>query len=229
MKTADLAAERRLTRGKNAARQLRVTGKIPAVFYGQGSESIALAVKYQDLVSILHGQESRNTLLNLRIDSGSEEPLLSLPKDIQFDPVEGNIIHMDFQQVHLDRPINTQVPIHLVGSSPGVAQGGVLEHLRRELDIECLPMDIPDFFEVDISTMEIGDSVHVSDLNLSEKIRILSDAHQTIILVAAPTVEKVAEEVEPEEGELAEGEEPAKADEGEESPKADSTSKAKKD
>ena len=218
MKRADLVAEKRQKRGKNAARQLRREKKIPAILYGRGTEPVPLAVDYQDFTAILHGQESRNTLFNLRITDGEEQEVLSLPKDIQFHPIEGTVIHVDFQHIHLDESIHTQVPIHVVGSSPGVKEGGVLEHLMRELDIECLPLEIPEYIEVDISPLGIGDSLHVSDLKVAGNYRVLSDAHRTVVLVAAPTVEKapaaeVVEEeaVEGEEKEAAPGE-PEKAE-----------------
>lgn len=189
MKKATLAVEKRAQKGKNYARQLRREGKIPAVLYGKGEEPIPLALKHQDLSVALHGPDSRNTLLSLRFAEDNQE-VLSLAKEIQFDPVKGNVLHLDFQQIHLGEAIHTQVPIHLVGTSVGVKLGGVLEHLLRELDIECFPMEIPEYIEVDISQLNIGDSIHVSDLKISESIRVLSDPSRTVALVAAPTVEK---------------------------------------
>lgn len=211
MKRANLVAERRPKKGKNAARQLRREKKIPAILYGRGTEPVPLAVGYQDFTSALHGEESRNTLFNLRITNGEEQEILSLPKEIQFHPVDGTVMHVDFQQIHVDETIHTQVPIHLVGSPPGVKEGGILEHLLRELDVECLPLEIPDRIEVDVSALGIGDSLHVSDLKPVASIRVLSDAQRTVALVAAPTVEKapvveVAEEAPVEGEEKAEGE-----------------------
>lgn len=206
MKKANLVVEKREKKGKNAARQLRREKKIPAVLYGRGTEPVPLAVDYQNFTAILHGQESRNTLLNLRITDGDEREVLSLPKEIQIDPIEGTVMHVDFQQIHLDESIHTQVPIHVVGSPPGVKAGGVLEHLMRELDIECLPMEIPEYVEADISLLGIGDSLHVSDLKAVGDFRVLSDEHRTVVLVAAPTIEKVPE-VEAVEEEAVEGEE----------------------
>ncbi len=206
MKKANLVAEKRQQKGKNAARQLRREKKIPAVLYGRGSTPVPLAVKYQDFAAALHGQESRNTLLSLRIAGAEEQEILSLPKEIQIDPIEGTVLHVDFQQIHLDEAIHTKVPIRIVGASPGVKAGGVLEHLMRELDIECLPMAIPSCVEADISVLDIGDALHVSDLNVEGDFRVVSDLQRTVVLVAAPTVEK-APEVEAVEEEAAEGEE----------------------
>jgi len=228
VKKAELAVERRRKTGKNAARELRRQQKIPAVLYGRGTEPIPLAVDYQNFTAILHGQESRNTLFKLRISGEEKEEVLSLPKALQFHPVEGTVIHVDFQQIHLDERIHTQIPIHIVGSSPGVKAGGILEHLTRALDVECLPMEIPEFVEVDISGLQVGDSLHVGDLKVADNIRILRDSHQTVVLVAAPAVEKepTPEEVE---AEIAEDEE-KKAAEGKaagEPEKAEATSEKK--
>lgn len=194
MEKAKIAVERRSETGKNVARSMRRKGKVPAILYGKGAKPIPITMDYGEFTAILHGQESRNMLLNMHITGDNEQELLALPKDIQFDPLNGQIIHVDFQQVHMDETIHTTIPIHLVGTSPGVKQGGVMEHLMRELEIECLPMEIPPFIENDISQMEIGDSFHVRDLKVGENIRILSDPERTIALVAAPTVDRSAEE-----------------------------------
>lgn len=194
MKKANITVEKRTESGKGVARRLRRAGRIPAVLYGRGSEPLALSVDQKEFVNILHGQESRNTLISIQMANGGDEEILSLPKEIQFDPVRGDVIHVDFQMIHLNEPIHTQVPLHLTGSSPGVKKGGVLEHLMREIDVACLPMDIPDHIEVDISGMEVGDSLNVSQLQVSEKFKILSDGNRTLVLVAAPTVEQVPEE-----------------------------------
>ena len=198
MKRADLPAIKRTEKGKNVARRLRRDGKIPAVLYGKGSEPMPLTIALSDFKNVLHGQESHNTLISMKVEGEGSKELLSLPKEIVFDPLCGDILHIDFQQVHLDQAIATQIPVHVVGSSPGVKQGGVLEHLIREIDIECLPMDIPEFIEADISSLQIGDSIHVADLNLEENVRILSDESSTVVIVAAPTLDRSAEEAEEE-------------------------------
>lgn len=210
MRKADLPAVKRADRGKNAARRLRREGMIPAVLYGKGAEPMALSVDKKAFAAIMHGQEGHNALLSMKISGQESEEILSMPKEIQFDPLAGYIVHVDFQQVHLDEAISTTVPVHLTGAAAGVKLGGVLEHLCREIEIECLPMDVPAYIEIDVSGLQIGDSIHVSDLRVSEKVRILDDASTTVALVAAPTVEKApAEEV----SAAVEGETPAAAGE----------------
>jgi len=197
VRKADLPAVKRADRGKNAARRLRREGMIPAVLYGKGAEPLPLSVEKKAFAAIMHGQEGHNALLSMKITGQENLELLSMPKEIQFDPLSGSIVHVDFQQVHLDEAISTAVPVHLTGASAGVKLGGVLEHLCREIEIECLPMDVPASIEIDISGLQIGDSIHVSDLRVSDKVRILDDPSTTVALVAAPTVEKAPEEVVP--------------------------------
>ena len=123
MKRADLSVEKRDQYGKSKSRQLRIKGLIPAVLYGKGIQPIPLKVKYQDLVALLHGQEGHNMILNMRFTDGIDTEILSIPKDIQFDPIHGKIIHVDFLQIRLDKSIHTQIPVRLVGSSVGVRVG----------------------------------------------------------------------------------------------------------
>jgi large subunit ribosomal protein L25 len=219
----DLAVERRQGRGKNFARQIRREGKVPAVLYGKDAEPIVLSVQTRDLVSVLHGQESHNMLLNMKVAGEETGELLSMPKDIQFDPVDGHIVHVDFQQIHLNQTIRTEIPVHLSGTAQGVKEGGILEHILREIEIECLPMDIPEYVEIDISAMTIGDSVHVSDLDImqNDKIEVLIESDRSVATVVAPRLEEEEEAAEEEgegegEGEEAEAEEGAEGEEEEE-------------
>ncbi len=210
MRKADLPVVKRADRGKNAARRLRREGMIPAVLYGKGAQPLPLSVDKKAFAAIMHGQEGHNALLNMKIAGQENEEILSMPKEIQFDPLAGGVVHVDFQQVHLDQAITTMVPVHLMGTAVGIKSGGVLEHLCREIEIECLPMDVPASIEIDISGLQIGDSIHVSDLRVSGEVRILDDSSTTVALVAAPTVEKAPEEVV---AVAAEGETPAAAGE----------------
>lgn len=223
MRREDLAVERRQGRGKNFARQIRREGKVPAVLYGKDAEPIVLSVQTRDLVSVLHGQESHNMLLNMKVAGEETGELLSMPKDIQFDPVDGHIVHVDFQQIHLNQTIRTEIPVHLSGTAQGVKEGGILEHILREIEIECLPMDIPEYVEIDISAMTIGDSVHVSDLDImqNDKIEVLIESDRSVATVVAPRLEEEEEAAEEEaegegEGEEAEAEEGAEGEEEEE-------------
>jgi len=213
MKKAELVVERRTEKGKNVARRIRAAGNIPAVLYGKGSEPIPMTVGYKDLAAILHGEESHNTLITMKFkgEKDSEKELIGLPKEILFDPLMGTVMHIDFQQVHHGVKLQTEVPIHLMGTPHGVKTGGVLEHLLRAVDIRCFPKDIPDYIEVDVTQLEVGSSVHVSDLITQEDVEILNDPEQAVALVAAPTIEKepVAEEEEEgleEEGAVSEAE-----------------------
>jgi large subunit ribosomal protein L25 len=199
-----LKGERRTGVGKGVARKLRQTGSIPAVYYGRGEDPIVLTVGLKDLQDVIERADGSNVIVDLKVDGDGAGDRKALIREIQRDPVGGNILHLDLQHISLTERIVVEVPIVLVGTAVGVKDGGgILEHLLREVEVECLPTDIPSKLEVDVSALNIGDSLHVSDLK-AERVEILTEAERAIATVVPPTV---LEEAKPaEEGAAAEPE-----------------------
>jgi len=208
-----LSAVPRDESGKGAARKLRDQGMVPAVVYGPDLDSIPIAVNIRDLAALFRKAESDNILIDLSVEGKTTEPYKVLIREVQRGPIRSKMLHVDFQQISLTKKITVSVPIHLKGTADGVKnQGGILEFIRRQIDVACLPTDMRDFIEIDVSEMMIGDSVHAGELDL-EGLELVTSENQVIVTVAAPTVAKVSaaggeegEEVEGAEGEAAEGE-----------------------
>lgn len=228
MKEVNLTVQKRDATGKGANRHLREIGDIPAVVYGPEMNPIPVQVNYKKLYRLMHGIPL-NTIINLDIEGTDQPSRKVLIRELQKDPVSGNLLHIDFHQIPLDKPITLTAPIRTIGIPLGVSTfGGILQNVRRSIEISCLPADIPDIIEIDISELNIGDSIHVSDIQL-EKVNILTNPVRTIVTVVAPTVikEPAAAEAE-EEGEEVEGEEAEKA-EGEEAAEDKDKEKEKKE
>jgi len=199
-----LAARVRKSKGSAAARKLRKNNQVPAIFYGPKTEPIMLAVDYPELNRVLKRGVSENILLDLQIqsDQGTETRKVML-KEILTDPVKDTCLHADFHEISMDKEITIDVPIRLINIPEGVSQGGVLQHVRRELMISCLPDKLVDTIDVDVSALEIGDALHIRDIELPEGISSIDEGHLTVAVVAAPTVKAEAgeeEEIEGEEG-----------------------------
>ena len=208
-----LKADKREESGKGAARKLRAAGRVPAVLYGHGVGPIPVSVDARDLFHVLHGSAGTNVLVDLLVD-GTQH--LSLPREIQRDHVRGRYLHVDFLAVRRDEKVTVSVPVRVVGESPGVKAGGVIEHHLWDLEVECLPGDVPDGIEADVSQLQVGDSLRVSDLASPEGVAILTPPEESVVSVVIPQV-RVVEEVEAAvaEGEVAEGEEGEAAPAGE--------------
>ncbi|MBW1705341.1 MAG: 50S ribosomal protein L25 [Deltaproteobacteria bacterium] len=192
-----LAAYLRKTTGKGAARKLRKNNQVPAVFYGPGTESVMLALDYPELEQLLKQAEGENIILDLQVKSeGGTESKRAMLKDLQVDPVKDTYIHADFYEISMDKEITVAVPIQLINIPIGVTNGGVLQHIRRELTITCLPDKLIDAFEIDVSGLDIGDSIHIQEIELPEGIITAEAGHLTVAVMAAPTVEEEVEEVE---------------------------------
>jgi large subunit ribosomal protein L25 len=192
-----LSAEIREGVGKGKARKLRAKGLIPAVFYSPKSQSIPLVINSKDFVKTLQTEAGENVLIDLNIQKGDQaDRKVVMVKEIQIDPLQGTTLHTDFYEVAMDEIVTVEVPIHLVGKPEGMKIGGILEQIRRVIQIQCLPGNIPKSIEVDVSSLKIGDSIHVQDIQV-EKAKILSDTNFTIATVVPPVVEekKVEEEV----------------------------------
>jgi large subunit ribosomal protein L25 len=216
-----LKAERREESGKGAARKLRAAGRVPAVLYGHGVGPMAVSVDAKDLFHVLHGSAGTNVLVDLQVDGAQH---LSLPREIQRDHVRGRYVHVDFLAVRRDETVTVSVPVRVVGESPGVKAGGVIEHHLWELQVECLPGDVPDGIEADVSNLQVGDSLRVADLLPPQGVSVLTPLEESVVAVVIPQV-RVVEEVEAaaeegeeaaaEEGEAAAAEEPPAEEGGE--------------
>ncbi|GAB6179112.1 50S ribosomal protein L25/general stress protein Ctc [Desulfotomaculum defluvii] len=176
-----LDANMRETNTKSIVKQIRNNGGVPGVVYGKQIGSMNISVDAKDLKKILNSVTGRNTLINMNVNGGKQTVMV---KSLQMDPVDRNIRHVDFQQVSQDTKVKTVVPIQLVGTPKGVALGGVIQHDLRSAEIECLPNEIPEAIKVDISGLEIGDTLSVSDLNIPSGVKILDHQHTTVVGVA---------------------------------------------
>ncbi len=200
-----LAATVRETKGKEAAKKMRREKNIPGVFYGPNSEPVMLSFKDGDLRKILKSAASENIImgLELKTDKGSETKMVML-KELQSDPLKDSYIHADFYEISMDKELTLNVPVILLNTPVGVTNGGVLQHVRREVTISCLPDKVIEAIEVDVSGLEIGESLHIEDVVFPEGITSSQEGHLTVAVVNAPTVsEKEESEEEGEEGEEA--------------------------
>jgi len=183
---------------KNAARRVRVKGKIPAVVYGAAEPAIAIEVDPKQIQKILHSDTGHNSIFDLEIN-GSTARTKAMIVDWQYEPMKGTLMHIDLKRIALDKAMRVEVPIQLVGTAIGVkTQGGILDLVLREVEIECLPGDIPSHIDLDVTQMSIGDVLRVADLPHSDKLRFLTDEDTTVAHVVAikeevaPAVEEVA-------------------------------------
>ncbi|MBW2410552.1 MAG: 50S ribosomal protein L25/general stress protein Ctc [Deltaproteobacteria bacterium] len=214
MEQHELKAKVRKTIGNGPARALRREGKVPAVLYGPKTEPILLSVEVRDIEQLLKTGNVGQILLNLIIQNGQETTRPAMIKELQAHPVSGQFLHVDFYEIDLTRKIRVGVPVVATGKSVGVEVGGLLQIVRHELEVLCLPTQIPESIEVDVTNLEIGDSIHVEEIELEGDVEIPADVNFTIITCLAPKVEaepEVEEEELEEEAEEAEGEE-AEAD-----------------
>jgi large subunit ribosomal protein L25 len=225
MEERSLAVQWRTGKGKEEARRLRSQGLIPAVVYGQREEAIPVTLNPKELSKVLRGGAGERSLINLTVEGLQDGPVTKtvILKEKQIDPVKRTLLHVDLYIIAMDEEIYVSVPVHVEGKAIGVEQGGVLEQVLREIEVKCLPGDIPPRIDVDVSSLDIGDSIHVGDITL-EKAKIQVDAEQTLVTVVPPTVyeepvveEEIAEEeeVEEEEGEKKEEKEETAAEESE--------------
>ena len=185
---------------KNAARRVRVRGRIPAVVYGAAQPAVAIEVDPKQILKILHSESGHNSIFDLEIN-GSIAKAKAMIVDWQYEPIKGSLMHIDLKRIALDKAIRVEVPIQLIGIANGVKnQGGILDQVLRELEIECLPGDIPGHIDADVTNMSFGDVLRVSDLPHSDKLKFLTDEDTTVAHVTAikeevaPAVDAVAVE-----------------------------------
>jgi large subunit ribosomal protein L25 len=193
-----LEAQPRTPGNKNEARRVRRGGKVPGVLYGAGKETLALSLDPRQVARILHSQSGHNTIFELALDGERTQAMIV---DWQYEPVKGHLLHIDLKRIAMDRKLRVQVPIVLKGEAAGVKQqGGILEQILREVEVECLPGDIPTSIEADVSELVFGKVLRVEDLQHGEKIKFLSDPNQPVAHIisvkeeVAATPEAVAAE-----------------------------------
>ena len=215
MELLELNALVRKTVGNGPARALRREGRFPAVLYGPQTDSVLLSVNVKEFELTLKQGKSGQVLVNLVIQNGERITQPVMLKELQSHPISGVFLHADFLQISMDRKINVMVPITTRGKSAGVELGGLLQLIRRQLEVSCLPHLVPETIEIDIADLTIGDSLHVNEIQTEDDIEILADANFTVLTITAPTKEEVevSEEEELEEGEEEVEEETSEASE----------------
>jgi large subunit ribosomal protein L25 len=203
--------------GNGPARALRSEGKMPAVIYGPDTEPILLALNISDLEQCLKNRNLNQLLFNLAIEDGKTKPRSVMIKELQIHPVTRNYLHVDFYEIDMNRKIKVPVQVVTKGKSKGVELGGVLQIIRREIDVLCFPRQIPEAIEIDITDLDTGDSVHVDDIPLEGDIEIPDDVNFTVLTILSPKIAEVEEEeVEEEEAEEGAEEEGEAAEAGDE-------------
>ena len=194
-----LKADVRDAVGKQAVKHLRQQGRLPAVVYGENLAPIVCSVSLKDLELIIHDQ-GRNALVSLEMGEGGNGQDTTIIKEIQHHPLKAEMQHVDFQRISMTEKITVEVAVEAVGIPVGVrTEGGILEHMLYEVDVECLPSDIPDKIVFDVYGMNIGDTIHISDLVVDGNVDIVTEGDRSVFVVAPPTVAKAAEDGEEEE------------------------------
>ena len=205
METVQIQAEPRAMGGKGRARQLRRQGKLPAVFYGPKRRPIMIAIdekEFSQKIATLEGSH----LIELRCEATDLSGGICLVKEAQRHPVTGAILHADFYEVDMAKKLRVRVPLHFVGKATGVALGGILQPIQRDVEVECLPADIPEFLPVDVSGLDIHDAIHVSGLRVPAGVTVCYETDTAVVTVLPPTVEEVkVEEAAAPEAAVAEG------------------------
>ncbi len=206
MEILELTSSARAAVGKGVSRRLRREGKIPGVVYGPGKQPVLVAVPANSLEKILKRKSAGRAIFHLSIQNGETASRTVMIKELQRHPVSRNAIHIDFYEIDMNRKIHVKVPVVIQGKSQGVENGGILQVVRREIEILCLPMEIPDAVKIDVSHLDIGDSIHVEEIVPEGHIEIPADTNFTVVTVVSPKVaeaEAAEEEAEEEAAEEA--------------------------
>lgn len=199
MSKSSLNAELRSERGKNATYRLRQEGFIPAVIYSHG-ESEAIKIKKNDFFTVFKGHISESLLVDVNIiNKKKDDSHQVFVKDYQLDPVTNELVHIDFYKITAGEKIHTKVPIEIIGKSEGEKRGGILEIVERELEIECLPREMPEKIEIDVTNVNMGESIHIEDIETTGSLKFLSDEKRVVVTVLAPKAHVEEEEVAEEE------------------------------
>jgi large subunit ribosomal protein L25 len=189
LETLEIQVSARQPGSKHQARRLRREGKIPAILYGPKVQSIALELNKKEFSTRVADLEGSH-LVRLKSGSTTLADKVALVKEMQYHPISGDVIHADFYEVDLTARIEVSVPLHFVGKAAGVVRGGILQPIVREIQVECLPLDIPEFFNVDVGALDIGDSIHVEELPMPKGVTAVYDSNFALVTVATPTVEE---------------------------------------
>jgi large subunit ribosomal protein L25 len=213
MAEVTLKAVKRDDTGKGSARRARAEGRVPAIVYGQGIDPVSISVDRREFVTALKTDAGLNVLLNIDVDGSTTT---ALTREIQTDPVRGTLLHADFVKIDLKQEVEVEVPVHVVGDAPGVKEGGVLEHPLFTLHVRCLPTNVPESIDADISGLNIGDVLRVSELAEGRDFHILNDPDAVVASVAAPISEEQLEAMVAEAGAESAEEAPAEAAAGDE-------------
>jgi len=200
--TLEIQVEARTKQRKRDARRLLRAGKIPAILYGPKMAPVTLALDKKEFSRRVAGLQGSH-LVRMKSAAAELAEKVALVKDMQFHPITDDVIHADFYEVDLSARIQVHVPLHFVGKAVGIVNGGILQPILREIEVECLPLDIPEFFDVDVSTLDIGDSVHIEDLHMPEGVVSMAEDNLALVTVVPPTVEAEAATVAPAEGVVA--------------------------
>jgi large subunit ribosomal protein L25 len=189
---AKLTAQRRTQVGRNAIKKIKADGMVPGVIYGSTQEPVNLQISGRELLNVLSRASGENILVELEILDGSEKQnALAMIQEIQHHPLQREILHVDFHAVSANETVSAEVPIETVGEAVGVkVHGGLLEHILRYLEVECLPGDLPQVIEVDVTNLEVGQSLHVRELKLPSGVEAMTDAEQTVVAVVEARVEE---------------------------------------
>ena len=189
METLEIQADARDVGSKGKARRLRQSGKIPAVLYGPKTQAVALELNSKDFSSRIAGMEGSH-LVRLKSAASTLAEKVALVKDMQYHPLTGEVIHADLYEVDLTAKIQVNVPLHFVGKAAGVTRGGILQPIVREIEVECLPLDIPEYFNVEVSGLDIGDSIHIEELAMPSGVTAIYDSNFALVTVVTPSVEE---------------------------------------
>lgn len=197
MEQISISASPRVETGKCPAKRLRANGRVPAILYGAAVKDVKLSLINKEIEKVLHTAAGGNVLVNLILE-GETKPRMVMCKDVDRHPLKGTIRHVDLYEIQMDHKLTVEVPIHLTGKAEGLAFGGIVQIEARRIKVECLPTSIPDSFDLDITSLGIGHSLHVRDLQLGVGVKALADPDMTIVSLVAPTAEaapKTAEEI----------------------------------
>jgi len=214
MEEITLSVDARNDHGKGAARRLRRTGKVPGVFYGPKSAPTPISVDRKDFAAHVANLEGSH-LIRFESPVADLQKRVALVREVQHHPLTGGILHVDFYEVDLTQRLTVTVPLHFIGRAKGVADGGIVQPILREMEVECLPTDIPQFIEVDVTALSIHDAVHLADVTMPANVTAVFETNEAVVTVLPPTVEEVKVEAAAE-GVVAEGAAAAPATEAKE-------------
>jgi large subunit ribosomal protein L25 len=192
METVEITIERRDDHGKGAARRLRAGGKVPGILYGPKRTTTAIAVNAEEFERKLTHLEGAHLIRLVHANGAADGELherMVLVREMQLHPVSGRALHADFYEVDLTERLTVSVTIHFVGKPVGVVNGGILQPILREIEVDCLPTEIPDYLEVDVTALDVHDAIHASDLTLPERVTLVGDPTRTIVTVLPPSIE----------------------------------------